>query len=99
MTTQLRGSDFVGRWGGEEFLLVAPATPMHAGLEIAERLRGAIAAWEFDHGQPVTLSIGVSQFLQGDDSHALLQRADKALYRAKAAGRNRVEVAVIACAP
>jgi diguanylate cyclase len=99
LATQLRGSDFVGRWGGEEFLLVAPATPMHAGLEIAERLRVAIAAWEFDHGQPVTLSIGVSQFLQGDDSHGLLQRADKALYRAKAAGRNRVEIAVIACAP
>jgi diguanylate cyclase (GGDEF)-like protein len=97
-TSQMRGSDFVGRWGGEEFLLVAPATPMHAGIEIAERLRGVIAAWEFDHGQPVTLSIGLSQFLQGDDSHALLQRADKALYRAKAAGRNRIESAAVACA-
>lgn len=99
LSTQLRASDHLGRWGGEEFLLVAPATPMHAGMDLVERLRATIAAWEFEHGRPVTVSVGLSQFLAGDDAHTLLQRADKALYRAKEGGRNRTEALFVAVAP
>jgi diguanylate cyclase len=99
LATQLRASDHLGRWGGEEFLLVAPATPMHAGMDLVERLRATISAWEFEHGQPVTVSVGLSQFLAGDDAHTLLQRADRALYRAKEGGRNRTEALFVAVAP
>ena len=99
LATQLRASDHLGRWGGEEFLLVAPATPMHAGMDLVERLRATIEAWEFEHGQPVTVSVGLSQFLAGDDAHTLLQRADRALYRAKEGGRNRTEALFVAVAP
>ena len=63
------------------------------------RLRATIAAWEFEHGQPVTVSVGLSQFLAGDDAHTLLQRADRALYRAKEGGRNRTEALFVAVAP
>ena len=98
LSSQLRASDHLGRWGGEEFLLVASATPMHAGLELVERLRESVAAWEFDHGEPVTVSVGLSQCLAADDAHTLLQRADKALYRAKEGGRNRTESLSMAAA-
>jgi len=98
LTSQVREFDYMGRWGGEEFLLVAPDTPMHAGLEIVERLRKAVAAWEFEHGEPLTVSVGLSQYLAGDKADELLQRADKALYRAKDNGRNRTEVMAVASA-
>jgi diguanylate cyclase len=61
LTAQLRASDHLGRWGGEEFLLVAPLTPLRAGMDLVERLRATIAAGAFDHGQPVTVSVGLSQ--------------------------------------
>ncbi|TDM08135.1 MAG: hypothetical protein C4K60_01115 [Ideonella sp. MAG2] len=95
LTGQLRGSDRLGRWGGEEFMVVAQATPIHAALELAERIRKAVAAFEFAHGDPVTLSLGVTQTLPGDTADSLVLRADKALYRAKNAGRNRVEAQTV----
>ena len=93
LKAQLRPSDRVGRWGGEEFLVVAAATALPAGVDLAERLRGTVAAHPFDHGEPVTVSLGVTQVLPGDDADSLLARADRALYRAKGAGRNRAEAA------
>jgi diguanylate cyclase (GGDEF)-like protein len=99
LSTQLRASDHFGRWGGEEFLLVASDTTMHVALDLADRLRRTVGAWEFRHGQPVTVSIGVSQLLAGDDADSLLQRADRALYRAKEMGRNRTEGLAVASAP
>lgn len=95
LTDQLRASDRLGRWGGEEFMVVAQATPMHAALELAERIRKAVAAFEFAHGDPVTLSLGVTQTLPGDTADSLVHRADKALYRAKNGGRNRVEAQTV----
>jgi diguanylate cyclase (GGDEF)-like protein len=95
LTDQLRGSDRLGRWGGEEFMVVALATHMHAALELAERIRKAVAAFEFAHGDPVTLSLGVTQTLPGDTVDSLVHRADKALYLAKNGGRNRVEAQTV----
>ena len=89
MRTQLRGSDALARWGGEEFLLCAPATPVSAAHELAERVRRAVAGWPFPHGSSVTISIGLTQSLAGDDLDGLLQRADRALYQAKTGGRDR----------
>jgi diguanylate cyclase (GGDEF)-like protein len=87
----LRGSDRVGRWGGEEYLLVAPGTALGPAAELADRLRRAIESHAFEHGEPVTTSVGVAEYHPGDDADALLQRADRAMYRAKSMGRNRTE--------
>jgi diguanylate cyclase (GGDEF)-like protein len=91
LAADLRASDRLGRWGGEEFLLISGHTPLPAALELADRLRASVAAFAFGHGDPVTVSVGVAQVRQGDDADTLLQRADEALYRAKDAGRDRVE--------
>lgn len=91
----LRPSDLFGRWGGEEFVIAMPEARAAGALKAAERLREILAAARFDaNGKPrsITVSIGVAT-LQRDEltiDHAIA-RADRALYRAKAAGRNRVE--------
>ena len=90
----LRPIDFIARFGGEEFVLLMPDTPLSAGLHLIEKLRAAIQACPFHFkGEPVTIttSIGVSAFRTGDRSDHVLKRADEALYRAKRRGRNAVE--------
>ena len=85
----------VGRYGGEEFLVLMPGAGRAAGLHLAECLRAAVAAEPIalrGEALPITLSIGVAQRRRDDASpEAALARADEALYRAKASGRNRVE--------
>jgi diguanylate cyclase (GGDEF)-like protein len=88
----LRAADRLGRWGGEEFVLLAPATPAAACVDLCERLRRDIAAASFAHGDPVTVSAGVAALAPGDDAAHWLARADEALYAAKDGGRNRVEL-------
>lgn len=91
---RLRGRDFIARFGGEEFVLLLPQTPMAAGTQFAETLRAAIEACPFHFkGERVviTSSIGISAFCTGERGDTVLKRADKALYRAKGLGRNRVE--------
>lgn len=92
---RLRGSDFIARFGGEEFVLLAPDTSMATGAKLAEALRLAIEACPFHFkGEPVTVtvSIGLTAFKAGEHGDSVLKRADQALYRAKNAGRNRVEL-------
>ena len=91
---RIRGSDFIARFGGEEFVLLVPDTPLAAGAKLAEALRAAIEACPFHFkGEPltVTVSMGMTAFKPGERSELVLKRADEALYRAKNAGRNRVE--------
>lgn len=90
LASQLRAGDQVGRWGGEEFLVMAHPTAPSAALELAERLRAAVQAHAFTQGQQVTVSIGVAHCRAQDTPSALLQRVDEALYAAKSGGRNRV---------
>ncbi|MGB3126996.1 MAG: diguanylate cyclase [Pseudomonas sp.] len=90
---RLRPTDFIARFGGEEFVLVMPDSSLADALAVGEGLRAAIEACPFHFkGEPVTLtvSMGVAQFQPGERSDAALKRADEALYRAKAAGRNQV---------
>lgn len=91
---QLRDVDIIGRLGGEEFLVLLPETSEAPALEIAERLRQEIAAGEvlLDSGEQVrfTVSIGITAMRGGDNLNAIIRRADGALYRAKAQGRNQV---------
>lgn len=100
----VRESEFFGRWGGEEFLAILPATTTEQAMMVAERMRTEVAAIRFEQADVVlrlTVSIGVatvSMSVDGDVSHiwkSLLKAADGALYQAKAAGRNRVDSASV----
>ncbi|SFV05266.1 GGDEF domain-containing protein [Pseudomonas sp. OV546] len=93
---RLRPTDFIARFGGEEFVLLMPDSSLADALAAVEVLRGAIEACPFHFkGEPVTItvSMGVAQFQPGERSELALKRADAALYRAKAAGRNQVQAA------
>lgn len=95
VTAQLRGDDLLVRWGGEEFLLVLTGTAPEDAPEVAERLRRSVQAepWSaIAPGLAVTVSIGLTSGT-GPGPELLVRRADDALYRAKAAGRNRVATA------
>jgi len=90
LTATLRKTDYVGRWGGEEFLVIMPfATLEQAGL-LAERIRVAVAQYPFPMAEHITCSLGVTAFQAGDTENQLLQRADEALYWVKNNGRNQV---------
>ena len=88
----LRDTDIVGRWGGEEFMLICPNTLLDEAFKIADRLRQTIEEHTFPIVQKQTASFGISCFKQGDDVKHLVSRADQALYQAKQKGRNRVEI-------
>lgn len=90
-----RTSDVACRWGGEEFVLVLPATADRQALVMLERLRGRLAeSNQVKDGEtpPFTFSAGIAQWQRGDDLDSLLKRADRALYRAKHLGRDRIEI-------
>jgi len=89
----LRQSDILCRWGGEEFILLLKNTDRQAAHDLAEKLRQHCAEQRHEvEGQSlqVTVSLGLSQWHAGESLHALLGRTDRALYRAKQAGRDRV---------
>ncbi len=93
---RLRPNDFIARFGGEEFVLLMPNSSLSDALGVGEVLRAAIEACPFHFkGEPVTItvSMGVAQLQPGERSDLALKRADEALYRAKAAGRNQVQAA------
>lgn len=87
---QLRTTDHLGRWGGEEFLIVLPQTDLASARFVAERLCHAINSSQILDGRTITASFGVAAHTAGESIADLLRRADQALYRAKTEGRNRV---------
>jgi diguanylate cyclase (GGDEF)-like protein len=86
-----RASDVVGRWGGEEFLIVLPETEKDGAMVLAEKLRQTVAHYEFPLVGHKTASFGVTVYRHGDSIEGMMTRVDDALYRAKDGGRNRVE--------
>ncbi len=86
-----RSTDAVGRWGGEEFLLVCRNTDLDGAGTLAENLRQKIASHDFPRLGQRTASFGIAAYRQGDSITEMLARADTALYLAKDRGRNRVE--------
>ena len=95
ITSQLvRETDFAGRYGGEEFVVLLPGTTLDGAAQFAERLRSTIERQQLDYqGSPLTFTISLGVATLADDMagyQALLERADKALYQSKEGGRNRV---------
>ena len=93
VTEALRAGDRLGRWGGDEFLVVLPDTDAEGAWEVADRLQEAIRDVQVHHGQhaiPVRASIGVAVTRLGDSPNRLLRRADAAVYRMKASGRDGI---------
>lgn len=88
----LRSQDLLGRLGGEEFAVLLPGLDLEAARSLAERLRLALAA-RTDQGPTATASFGVVEAAAGERAQTLIERADRALYRAKREGKNRVAVA------
>jgi diguanylate cyclase (GGDEF)-like protein len=88
----LRASDILARWGGEEFMVLMQHSDAQGARYVAEKLRLAIAGHPFDKVDRLTVSFGVTFFEEPDDLDALLKRVDDALYLAKRQGRNRVEI-------
>lgn len=91
--SMLRGGDILARWGGEEFLLVMPATGVEQAVAALTRIRSTVLALAFDEvqaGLKVTFSAGVSECHGGHDLEAAVARADAAMYSAKRAGRDRI---------
>lgn len=87
---QVRSQDMLGRWGGEEFLLVCHDASLPQAVAIGEKLRGLVAAHDFGNGIRITASFGVAALDRERPLDQLFAAADAALYRAKAEGRNRV---------
>ena len=98
LTQHIRPSDLVARFGGEEFALILPDTSTEEAMQIAERVRAAIESThiqvdpETSQEVRITISLGVTSLLLGDEIDSMLARADQALYRAKEKGRNSIEM-------
>ena len=96
LTESVRGSDVVCRYGGEEFLVLAPETDARGAHSLAEKIRLAVSTRLFGDGGrafPLTLSAGVAELRPDESGNDMIARADEALYHAKQRGRDRVETA------
>ena len=89
---RLREVDFFGRYGGEEFVIILPETTGGQALGALDKIRAAIAKTGFSYKETpleLTVSVGLAQLRKDETADALFDRADRALYAAKAAGRNQ----------
>lgn len=86
----IRDVDIVGRWGGEEFMIICPETDNEGAKYLACKIQEAIRTYDFPHIHTMTCSVGVSASQQGDRIENVVGRADSALYKAKEEGRNRI---------
>jgi len=92
ITKSIREVDIVGRWGGEEFLVICPETENVFVLEIAHRIHKAIAKCNSPISGSVTASLGIAMHLSGESQETTIKHADLALYNAKNSGRNNIKV-------
>jgi diguanylate cyclase (GGDEF)-like protein len=88
----IRDVDILSRYGGEEFVIILPERNLKVAIAVAERIRKVIESACFDKVGQITISAGVSDFMQGDNRESVFKKADNALYIAKNGGRNRVSV-------
>ncbi|WP_233188780.1 sensor domain-containing diguanylate cyclase [Hydrogenovibrio sp. SC-1] len=92
LSKTIRSTDIIGRWGGEEFLLLVRGVDAIGMARLAEKLRTKVRGYEFSKVGQVSMSIGITAYVQHEPVNALLKRADEALYLAKNNGRDRVEL-------
>lgn len=85
-----RATDIVGRWGGEEFLIICPHSTLESARVVAQKMCQALQQEAYGIDMPVTGSFGIVEYAENDDSDTIIKRVDKALYRAKDEGKNRV---------
>jgi len=88
--TTLRNTDIVGRWGGEEFIVILSHTEIEQALTVAENLRRTVQEYSFGGEESITVSIGVGELSKEQSVHESISRIDEALYEAKNSGRNKV---------
>lgn len=88
---RMRKTDVLGRWGGEEFIVICPNTHLAESVLLGESIRKAIEEESFDIDGNYTVSIGISSVQKDDEANCIIKRADENLYLAKSKGRNRVE--------
>lgn len=92
LTKNIRNSDILGRFGGEEFVILCPQTNTEAIFLLAEKLRICVEEYQFSKIEHITISIGIAQYNHENTKEELFEKADKALYEAKNSGRNRTVV-------
>ncbi len=90
VSSTIRETDYFGRWGGEEFIILSLETSLDNALIIAEKIRTNIYSYEFEEVGSVSCSIGVAEYINGDTYHTIVNSADSAMYEAKDSGKNRV---------
>jgi len=90
MKKNIRKSDILGRWGGEEFLIILPHTSLKDAINVAKKLQNAIRKHNFSHVGHITCSFGVTEFRMDDSIYRLMIRVDQALYEAKRSGRDKI---------
>lgn len=90
LNSNIREVDTLGRWGGEEFLIICPEQSIEGGQSMAEKLRIIVEQYPFDYFSHLSCSFGVATYAGETNLDALLKRADKALYKAKVQGRNQI---------
>jgi diguanylate cyclase (GGDEF)-like protein len=91
LTHTIRHTDEVGRWGGEEFVVLCPETSLEGAVALANKIRQKIDHTTFNNYGKQTASFGIACYRQGDTMDSMISHADEALYVAKNAGRDRVE--------
>ncbi|WP_051251651.1 sensor domain-containing diguanylate cyclase [Psychrilyobacter atlanticus] len=91
MLENIKTTDSLGRYGGEEFLILLPNTKLSEGIKVAERLRKITEKLSWEYDTVITISMGVAENLKNDDLDSILERVDNLLYKAKNNGRNKVE--------
>lgn len=90
--SNIRKIEYLVRWGGEEFMIIASGTDLKSAIALAERLKKVIEDYKFDKAGRLTISCGVTEFREDDTEDSFIKRVDDALYMAKNKGKNRVEV-------
>ena len=88
--TTLRQTDVIGRWGGEEFIVILPHTSIEEVAVVAENLRHTVEEYPFELEQPITISIGIGKLKKNQNIHETIGYIDEALYEAKKRGRNKI---------
>lgn len=90
VSSTIRESDYFGRWGGEEFVVISTESSLEQAAVVAEKIRKNICSYEFKKAGNLSCSIGVAEYNRGDTYQTIVNNADIALYKAKQSGKNRV---------